>query len=131
MLRLACVVAGLCALWAETATATPVKVEGGLVQGVAADGLAVYKGVPFAAPPGDLRWRPSQPVASWTGVRRADAYAPGCLPSMGDPPPSGASEDCLYLNVWTPTGSRRPLATSRATRRSAGTAGRGRASRLR
>jgi para-nitrobenzyl esterase len=88
------------------ATPAPVKVEGGLVQGVAAGGLTVYKGLPFAAPPvGGLRWRAPQPAAKWTGVRSADQYAPGCLPSMGDPPPSGASEDCLYLNVWTPAKS--------------------------
>jgi para-nitrobenzyl esterase len=112
MLRLPAV-AALSALWAGAATAAPVKVEGGLVQGVAGDGLTVYRGVPFAAPPvGDLRWRPPQPVAPWTGVRSADRYAPGCLPSMGDPPPSGASEDCLYLNVWTPAeaaGDRLPV----------------------
>jgi para-nitrobenzyl esterase len=112
MLRLS-FVAALCALWAGTATAAPVEVEGGLVQGVAADGLTVYKGVPFAAPPvGDLRWRAPQPAAPWTGARNADQYAPGCLPSMGDPPPSGASEDCLYLNVWTPAkaaGDRLPV----------------------
>ncbi len=81
----------------------PVKVDGGLVEGVAADGLAVYKGVPFAAPPiRNLRWRPPQPAAAWTGVHPADRFAADCVPSMGDPPPGGASEDCLYLNVWTP-----------------------------
>jgi para-nitrobenzyl esterase len=94
------------ALCPGAATGAPLKVEGGLVQGVGADGLTVYKGLPFAAPPvGDLRWRPPQPAAEWAGVRSADQYAPGCLPSMGDPPPSGASEDCLYLNVWTPAKS--------------------------
>jgi para-nitrobenzyl esterase len=94
------------ALCPGAATGAPVKVEGGLVQGVGADGLTVYKGLPFAAPPvGDLRWRPPQPAAEWVGVRSADQYAPGCLPSMGNPPPSGASEDCLYLNVWTPAKS--------------------------
>jgi para-nitrobenzyl esterase len=98
------------ALWLSPAAAAPVKVEGGLVQGVTEGDLTVYKGIPFAAPPvGNLRWRPPQPAVEWTGVRSADQYAPGCLPSMGDPPPSGASEDCLYLNVWTPvkTGARR------------------------
>ncbi len=85
------------------AAQSPVKVEAGLVQGVAQDDLTVYKGVPFAAPPvGDLRWRPPQPAAKWDGVRSADKYAPGCIQQMGGPPPSGASEDCLYLNIWTP-----------------------------
>jgi carboxylesterase type B len=51
----------------------PVKVEGGLVQGTSEDGLTVYKGIPFAAPPiGELRWRAPQPPAPWEGVRMAD-----------------------------------------------------------
>ena len=84
----------------------PVKVDGGLVQGVADGGLAVYKGIPFAAPPvGDLRWKAPQPVTPWPGTRAADRYAPACVQSMGSPPPSGTSEDCLYLNVWTPATS--------------------------
>ena len=83
-----------------------VKVEGGLVQGTAEGGLAVFRGIPFAAPPiGDLRWRTPQPVVPWSGVRKADTYAPACVQSMGAPPPSGTSEDCLYLNVWTPATS--------------------------
>jgi para-nitrobenzyl esterase len=83
-----------------------VKVEGGLVQGVAEGDLAVYKGIPFAAPPiGDLRWRAPQPVTPWSGVRNVDKYAPACVQSMGGPPPSGVSEDCLYLNIWTPAKS--------------------------
>jgi para-nitrobenzyl esterase len=94
------------ALLLGTASAAPVKVEGGLVEAVVEDTLSVFKGIPFAAPPvGDLRWRPPQPAAKWDGVRKADRFAPGCLQSMGGPPPSGASEDCLYLNVWTPAKS--------------------------
>ena len=59
------------------ATAAPVKVEGGLVQGTAEDGLTVYKGIPFAAPPvGDLRWRAPQPAAKWDGVSTADKFGP-------------------------------------------------------
>jgi para-nitrobenzyl esterase len=92
------------AVWLHAAT--PVRVEGGLVEGVVADNLTVYKGIPFAAPPvGDLRWRPPLPAAKWDGVRKADQFAPGCMQSMGHPPPSGLSEDCLYLNVWTPAKS--------------------------
>jgi para-nitrobenzyl esterase len=97
---------GIEAAPAEADAPAPIEVEGGLVQGRAADGLVVYKGIPFAAPPvADLRWRPPQPARKWTGVRSADRYAAGCLPSMGDAAPSGASEDCLYLNVWTPARS--------------------------
>ncbi|HKK47139.1 MAG TPA: carboxylesterase family protein [Balneolaceae bacterium] len=82
----------------------PVKVENGLVQGTYEDGLTVYKGIPFAAPPvGDLRWRPPQPAMNWEGVRQATKFAPGCI--QGGQVPSGKSEDCLYLNVWTPAKS--------------------------
>jgi para-nitrobenzyl esterase len=90
----------------EAEALAPVKLDGGLVQGVAQDGLTVYTGLPFASPPvGDLRWRPPQPVAKWEGIRTAEKFAPGCIQQMGGPPPSGMSEDCLYLNVWTPARS--------------------------
>jgi para-nitrobenzyl esterase len=99
-------VVGCAVPWPQTVAAGPVRVEGGLVEGVAKGDVTVYKGVPFAAPPvGALRWRAPQPAAEWSGVLEADQFAPGCVPSMGDPPPSGASEDCLYLNVWTPAKS--------------------------
>jgi para-nitrobenzyl esterase len=82
----------------------PVKVEQGLVQGASEDGLTVYLGIPFAAPPvGGLRWRAPQPAAKWDGVRQATKFAPG--PIQSGRPPSGMSEDCLYLNVWTPAKS--------------------------
>jgi para-nitrobenzyl esterase len=68
--------------------------------------MTVYKGVPFAAPPiGKLRWREPQRVAMWNGVRRADAYAAACMQkgvSMPGETPPTVSEDCLYLNIWTP-----------------------------
>jgi para-nitrobenzyl esterase len=82
----------------------PVQVKDGLVQGTSEDGLTVYRGIPFAAPPvGDLRWQAPQPVAKWEGVRQAIQFAPG--PIQGGNPPSGKSEDCLYLNVWSPAKS--------------------------
>ena len=82
----------------------PIQVEGGLVRGTLEDGLTVYRGIPFAAPPvGDLRWRAPQPPAKWDGVLQATKFAPG--PIQGGNPPSGKSEDCLYLNVWTPAKS--------------------------
>ena len=81
----------------------PVLTEYGLVQGAAEPGLTVYKGIPFAAPPvGDLRWRPPQPAAKWAGVRAADKFGPD--PYQGDGK-GGVSEDCLYVNVWTPAKS--------------------------
>jgi carboxylesterase type B/imidazolonepropionase-like amidohydrolase len=84
-----------------------VTVSGGELNGVPADDVISFKGVPYAAPPaGALRWRPPQPVAGWSGVRRADRFAPACAqvaPAIGDRPQEAPpnSEDCLYLNVWT------------------------------
>jgi para-nitrobenzyl esterase len=82
-----------------------VSVTGGRIEGVTADGVTSFKGVPFAAAPvGNLRWRVAQPVAPWTGVRKADHFGPECMQaSFNRPgaPPVLASEDCLYLNVWT------------------------------
>src|ERR1700733_10531093 len=94
-------------------TPKPVRTEAGLVQGTDDHGIAVYLGVPFAAPPtGERRWRAPEPVAPWTGIRQADKFAPGCVQSplinraLGlEPVPT--SEDCLYLNVWTPAKSSR------------------------
>jgi para-nitrobenzyl esterase len=92
------------ALTAAAASAA-VKVEQGLLEGRAEDGLTVYRGIPFAVPPvGELRWRAPQPPAKWKGVRQADKYAPYCVQNNFGPSYTRAtmSEDCLYLNVWTP-----------------------------
>jgi para-nitrobenzyl esterase len=106
---------GLAAMGAGEAAQPPVvRVDSGQLQGVAADGVISYKGIPFAAPPiGELRWRPPQPVAPWTGVRQAAESGADCMQGRFGPPPApGASqttpapsEDCLYLNVWRPEGS--------------------------
>ena len=81
-----------------------VKVQEGMVQGTVENGLTVYKGIPFAAPPiGDLRWKAPQPAAKWEGVKQVTKFSPA--PFQGGNPPSGKSEDCLYLNVWTPAKS--------------------------
>ena len=83
---------------------TIVEVTGGTIEGVEQDGIFMYKGVPFAAPPvGDLRWKAPAPVIPWTGVKKADAFCAACMQAtnaMGNTAP--VSEDCLYLNVWTP-----------------------------
>ena len=73
----------------------------------AALGIHSFKGIPFAAPPvGDLRWCAPQPVMPWQGVRPADQFGPRAmqLAVFGDMDfrSNGMSEDCLYLNVWTP-----------------------------
>ncbi len=81
-----------------------VKVEGGIIEGSVTEDLAIYKGIPFAAPSiGDLRWKAPQPVEKWEGVKQTVEYAPA--PMQGGNPASGKSEDCLYLNVWTPAKS--------------------------
>ncbi len=102
--------AALALVAAPAAHAAPVTTEAGLVDGADVDGLIVYKGVPFAAPPvGPLRWREPQPVTPWTDVRRAQDFAPACMQtgvSMPGETPPKVSEDCLYLNIWTPV--RRP-----------------------
>jgi para-nitrobenzyl esterase len=70
-----------------------VKTNQGMVQGAIADGVAVFKGLPFAAPPtGEFRWRAPQPPAKWTDTRNASAFSPTCA----------QAEDCLYLNVYEP-----------------------------
>jgi para-nitrobenzyl esterase len=93
----------------------PIKVEGGSISGTPGWGWGVreYLGIPFAAPPvGNLRWRPPQPVAPWQGVRAADRFSAACMQRRLDPNTSSwnrglidTSEDCLYLNVWTPAAS--------------------------
>ena len=87
----------------------PVSVEGGLVQGAVEDGLTVYRGIPFAAPPvGDLRWRAPQPVVKWDGVKDTVEFAPACVQGMMMGPAGSGPvpcEDCLYLNIWSPAKS--------------------------
>jgi para-nitrobenzyl esterase len=88
------------------AAITQARVTGGTVGGTTKDGIASFKGIPFAAPPvGSLRWRPPQKPPPWRGVRRADSFALPCTQSPLPPPASG--EDCLYLNVWTAATSRK------------------------
>jgi para-nitrobenzyl esterase len=85
-----------------------VATESGKVAGAIEAGVASWKGIPFAEPPvGQLRWREPQPAAPWSGVRQATAYGHDCmqLPFPSDAAPLGTApgEDCLYLNVWSPT----------------------------
>lgn len=87
-----------------------VPTSAGSLRGTIDDGIAVFKGVPYAAPPvGDLRFRPPAPVAPWDGTRDAVAYGPSCPQPTQRPAgwtqEESESEDCLYLNVWTPDAS--------------------------
>ncbi len=88
--------------WAQS----PVRVAtaSGEVDGLWEEGLRIFKGIPYAAPPlGHLRWRAPQATASWHGVRPAFAFGRACpQPASKEIPLSDMSEDCLTLNVWSP-----------------------------
>lgn len=136
MKKLSCVLLVLSALLLISCSSIGIKsksnpelsVEGGKIVGVETPtkGIIAYKGIPFAAPPvGDLRWREPQPVVPWQGVKVADKYGAASMQTTWNPDSfygrewraSGSvpfSEDCLYLNVWTPaagqTGKKLPVA---------------------
>jgi para-nitrobenzyl esterase len=81
-----------------------VKVQEGKIQGAIENDLTIFRGIPFAAPPiGPLRWKAPQPVKKWDGIKQASHFA--ASPMQGGNPAGGKSEDCLYLNVWTPAKS--------------------------
>jgi para-nitrobenzyl esterase len=95
-------------MWCAVALAAdPIKTEGGLLQGSVENGLRIYRGIPYAAPPiGDLRWKAPRAAAKWDGVKPADQFGRACIQTnaaIKDLP--APSEDCLYLNVWTPAKS--------------------------
>jgi para-nitrobenzyl esterase len=84
-----------------------VTIANGILEGRYESGIVHFKGIPFAQPPvGDLRWKEPQPVKNWEGVRKASTFGPRAMqrPLFSDMNfrSDGVSEDCLYLNVWTP-----------------------------
>ena len=90
-------------------TLVEVSISNGKLEGArnASTGIAIFKGIPFAQPPvGELRWKAPQPVANWQGTRSAHHFGNNPMQKnvFGDMlfRSSGMSEDCLYLNVWTP-----------------------------
>ncbi|HET6795350.1 MAG TPA: carboxylesterase/lipase family protein [Acidimicrobiales bacterium] len=119
----------------RTAPHPEVRTGRGVVVGEAADGVSVFRGIPYAEPPvGPLRLRPPRPAPAWEGSRPALSFGPACPQGGGAPPGGGAgaggagarppvfgglfgpgahgtSEDCLTLNVWTPSagGGARPV----------------------
>src|ERR1700744_5232089 len=100
----------------ESSRPPGVHIESGVLTGVLSDGVAAFKGIPYAAPPvGDLRWRAPQRAHGWGTSRSADDYGNSFAqpepPRRVSPESAGArtSEDCLTINVWTPTGQTKPL----------------------
>lgn len=84
-------------------TGPEVKVTGGIVRGVTEAGVSSFKGIPYAAPPvGQFRWRPPQPVVKWDTVRDGSKYCAECPQAGRGGYSPNASEDCLFLNIWTP-----------------------------
>jgi para-nitrobenzyl esterase len=106
-------------LWAQAPRA---RISDGEVSGLREGTISAFLGIPFSAPPtGANRWRAPQPVVPWQGIRQADHFAASCMQLVN---PAGlgpwtheyvvdgpVSEDCLYLNVWTPAraGARLPV----------------------
>jgi para-nitrobenzyl esterase len=103
-----------CAMSLSTLKAEVVQTAQGKIEGQKEQNLTVitFKGIPFAAPPvGDLRWRAPQPPVAWQGIRKATKFGASCMQiKAGERLPwttefmvqNELSEDCLYLNVWTP-----------------------------
>jgi para-nitrobenzyl esterase len=93
----------------ETVAKTTIRIEGGslAVPEEGDNGVRSFKGIPYAAPPlGSLRWRPPRRASEWSDVRSSDKFGPCSMQGIVfddiDPTLAGISEDCLYLNVWTP-----------------------------
>lgn len=93
-----------------------VKTRQGILSGTSEENIHIWRGIPYAAPPvGDLRWRAPQPAARWQGVRRAETFSASSWQDieycreLGGGDPGSFSEDCLYLNVWSPAARSQPL----------------------
>jgi para-nitrobenzyl esterase len=101
----------------ENGLQEPLSVDGGQISGTPTIqwtyAVRLFRGIPYAAPPvGNLRWRAPQPVVPWQGVRRAEDFSPACMQSPTNTEGNAwrdghvpVSEDCLYLNIWTPARS--------------------------
>ena len=90
-----------------------VKINSGAISGIEKNGIHIFKGIPFAAPPvGDLRWKAPQPVKPWANIKECTAFGPSPFQASPVPfmcwsaeyliPKEPINEDCLYLNVWAP-----------------------------
>ncbi len=103
---------GACASTGSVASAQPeTQIESGRLRGVVENEVAIYRDIPFAAPPvGALRWQPPAPMPHWAGVRDASNFGPVCPQPVRPGRGRGVqvetqSEDCLKANVWAPVGA--------------------------
>jgi para-nitrobenzyl esterase len=90
-----------------SSNAPKVMTTNGVIEGINNSSIKIFKGIPFATPPvGELRWKEPQPVKNWSGVLKTDKFGPRAMQLMIFPDMNFGSdkmsEDCLYLNVWTP-----------------------------
>ncbi|MGH3288651.1 MAG: carboxylesterase family protein, partial [Streptosporangiaceae bacterium] len=108
-LTLGALVAAAPAVNASTTTGGPVAgTANGAVRGLANGAVDKFLGIPYAAPPvGALRWQPPKPHAPWTTTLQATAYGSECAQqdSFGTVLPLQGSEDCLFVNVFSPPGA--------------------------
>jgi para-nitrobenzyl esterase len=83
-----------------------VTTDKGVVAGFGSSSMHEFLGIPYAAPPvGNLRWLPPQPAAAWSSQLAATSFAPHCAQAASPFGTASTSEDCLYLNVYTPVGA--------------------------
>lgn len=91
---------------------TTISTTYGKIKGHIENGLGVWKGIPYAkAPIGMLRFKSPQPMDPWEGVKSTNVYAPSSPQINIQNPIAGTSEDCLYLNIWSPgtNGDKKPV----------------------